>query len=34
MKKFGNNKGKVGYILAWLVGVPILLGIFFLRGCN
>lgn len=28
--------GKIGYALLWLVGVPvpILLGIFLLRGCN
>ena len=28
--------GKMGYILLWLVGVPIpiLLVIFLLRGCN
>ena len=28
--------GKIGYGLLWLIGVPIpiLLGIFFLRGCN
>jgi hypothetical protein len=31
-----ERKGKIGYILAWLVGVPIpiLLVIFLLRGCN
>lgn len=30
------QSGKIGYGLLWLVGVPIpiLLGIFFLRGCN
>lgn len=29
-------KGKIGYALLWLVGVPvpILLAIFLLRGCN
>lgn len=29
-------QGKIGYALLWLVGVPvpILLGIFLLRGCN
>lgn len=28
--------GKVGYALLWLLGIPIpiLLGVFFLRGCN
>lgn len=31
-----SQEGKAGYILAWLVGipVPILLVIFLLRGCN
>jgi hypothetical protein len=31
-----NESGKVGYALLWLVGVPlpILLIIYFLRGCN
>jgi hypothetical protein len=30
------QSGKVGYALLWLLGIPIpvLLGIFFLRGCN
>jgi hypothetical protein len=30
------QEGKMGYILLWLVGVPIpiLLVIFLLRGCN
>jgi hypothetical protein len=30
------QQGKWGYILAWLVGVPvpILIIIFLLRGCN
>ena len=33
---FPNPSGKVGYALLWLLGipVPILLGIFFLRGCH
>jgi hypothetical protein len=28
--------GKIGYILAWLLGVPIpiLILVFVLRGCN
>jgi hypothetical protein len=28
--------GRIGYILLWLIGVPIpvLLIIYFLRGCN
>lgn len=32
----GNQRGKIGYILLWLLGVPIpvLLGIFVLRGCT
>lgn len=31
-----NDKGGMGYILLWLLGVPIpvLLIIFLLRGCN
>jgi hypothetical protein len=31
-----NQRGKIGYILLWLIGVPvpILLGIFLLRGCT
>jgi len=31
-----NQEGKVGYILAWLLGVPIpvLFVIFLLRGCT
>ena len=31
-----NEKGKIGYILAWLLGVPIpvLFVIFLLRGCT
>lgn len=35
MKKLNEN-GKIGYLLAWLVGipVPILLIVFLLRGCN
>jgi hypothetical protein len=30
------QSGKVGYGILWLLGVPIpiLLGIFFLRGCT
>lgn len=42
MKKFpqltapGGQEGKAGYILLWLLGVPIpiLFLIFLLRGCN
>lgn len=31
-----NQSGKIGYILAWLLGVPIpiLFLIFLLRGCD
>jgi len=31
-----TEKGKIGYILLWLLGIPIpiLLLIYFLRGCN
>jgi len=30
------QEGKIGYALAWLIGVPlpILVLIYFLRGCN
>jgi hypothetical protein len=36
MRRITERSGKVGYILAWLLGVPIpiLLIIFLLRGCN
>jgi hypothetical protein len=35
-KAMRNEEGKVGYIIAWIVGVPIpiLLLVFLLRGCN
>lgn len=31
-----QREGKVGWILLWLLGVPIpvLLGLFLLRGCT
>lgn len=31
-----SQEGKIGYILAWVVGIPIpiLLLIFLLRGCH
>jgi hypothetical protein len=31
-----SEKGKIGYILLWLLGIPIpiLLLVYFLRGCN
>jgi hypothetical protein len=31
-----RERGKIGYILLWLIGIPIpvLFGIFLLRGCT
>ena len=31
-----QQKGAIGYILAWAMGVPatVLFGIFLLRGCD
>lgn len=31
-----NQEGKIGYIIAWLLGVPtsVLLLVFLLRGCT
>lgn len=31
-----RERGKIGYILAWALGIPIpiLLLVYFLRGCN
>jgi hypothetical protein len=31
-----RQEGKIGYILAWLIGVPlpILIIVFLLRGCQ
>ena len=31
-----NQQGKMGYVLAWFMGVPasVLFAIFLLRGCN
>ena len=31
-----HQRGKIGYILLWLIGVPIpvLFGLFLLRGCT
>jgi hypothetical protein len=31
-----HNSGKIGWVLLWLIGipVPILLVLFFLRGCT
>jgi hypothetical protein len=36
MRKMIDRSGKAGYIIAWLLGVPIpiLLIVFLLRGCN
>jgi len=36
MRHFGNQAGKIGYIILWLLGVPfgVLLLIFLLRGCT
>jgi hypothetical protein len=35
-KRTSDDTGAVGYILAWLLGVPasVLFLIFLLRGCN
>jgi hypothetical protein len=34
--KYGREQGKVGWILLWLLGVPIpvLLVLFLIRGCT
>jgi len=31
-----RQEGKIGYILAWLIGIPIpiLIVVFLLRGCT
>lgn len=36
MRKFRNQTGKIGYIILWVMGVPVsvLLFIFLLRGCT
>jgi len=36
MRDFRDQRGKVGYIILWLLGVPVsvLLLIFLLRGCT
>ncbi len=36
MKTRENQQGKAGWILLWLLGIPIpvLLGLFLLRGCT
>jgi hypothetical protein len=35
-KTLKSQSGKIGYILLWLLGIPIpiLIGIFLLRGCT
>ena len=35
-QKLARQEGKVGWILLWLLGVPIpiLFGLFLLRGCT
>jgi hypothetical protein len=35
-KNAAGKEGRIGYILLWLLGVPIpvLLLVFLLRGCN
>ena len=36
VNKLSTEKGAIGYILMWLLGIPIpiLLAIFLLRGCD
>jgi len=36
MRNITDRSGKVGYIILWLLGIPIpiLFVIFLLRGCN
>lgn len=36
MRDFNDQRGKVGYIILWLLGAPVsvLLLIFLLRGCT
>jgi hypothetical protein len=36
VNRFSAEKGAIGYILMWLLGIPIpiLLAIFLLRGCD
>jgi len=35
-REFTSRQGKIGYILAWAVGIPVplLIIVFLLRGCN
>ncbi len=36
LKDFKSQEGRIGYVLAWLVGipVPILIAVYLLRGCK
>ena len=36
MRDFKDQRGKIGYIILWLLGAPVsvLLLIFVLRGCT
>jgi hypothetical protein len=36
MKFLQSQEGKIGYAIAWLLGIPIpiLILVFLLRGCN
>jgi hypothetical protein len=36
IRKLSERSGRIGYLLMWLVGVPIpiLFAIYVLRGCN
>jgi len=36
LKTFRNQTGKIGYILLWLLGIPIpiLIVIYLVRGCT
>ena len=36
LAKWKSEEGRAGYVLLWLLGVPIpvLLAIYVLRGCN
>ena len=35
-ERIASEEGRIGYILLWFLGVPIpiLLLVYFLRGCN
>lgn len=35
-REFTSRQGKIGYILAWAIGIPVplLIIVFLLRGCN